>query len=75
MKKAKLRVMKLVRQTVIVEYDEEHYNGVYDEEYSLHENLQNMYEEDKWWNFTNIEEVADSETIIHEEVLSVSEIE
>ena len=74
-KVAVLRIMKLVKQTVVVEYNEEHYDSVCDEELSLQENLQNMYEDDKWWHFTNIEENPDTETVIHEEVLSVSELE
>lgn len=74
MKKVALRIMKLVKQTVVVEYDEEHYYDSRDKELSLHENLQNMYDDDKWYHFTNIEEDADSEIIIHEEILSVDKI-
>lgn len=73
-KVAVLRIMKLVKQTVVVEYNEEHYDSVCDEELSLHENIQNMYEDDKWWHFTDIKEDIGTETIIHEEVLSVDEL-
>lgn len=74
MKKFELEIMALVKRKVIVETNEEDYNLYSDTDLTPMERAKEMYEDDKYYYFENIEEIPDTEYICHEEVLSVEEL-
>lgn len=74
MKQFELTVMALVKRKVVVNIREERYEQVCDEDLTPQENAKMLYEDDPYYFFDTIEEIIDSEEIIHEEILGVEEL-
>ena len=74
MKQFELTVMALVKRKVVVNISEDRYEQVCDDDLTPQENAKMLYEDDKFYFFDDIEEITDSEEIIHEEILGVEEL-
>lgn len=74
MKQFELTVMALVKRQVVVSINEDNYEKFCDDDLTPQENAKRLYEDDKFYFFDDIDEILDSEEIIHEEILGVEEL-
>ena len=74
MKQFELTVMALVKRQVVVSISKDTYEKFCDDDLTPQENAKMLYEDDKFYFFDEIEEIENSEEIIHEEILGVEEL-
>lgn len=74
MKQFELKVLALVRKTVVVSINEDNYDKFCDDDLTPQENAKMLYEDDKFYFFDDIDEINSFEETLHEEIVGVEEL-